>query len=1002
MRFYRTILERPLGVITSCLSLVILGAVALAQSPVNLLARTEHPVLTITTELADTGPQEIETLITRRMEETMADIPGLKKMSAISSAGESQVTLQFHHGQEISDAALEVRNRLRRLFPLLPSDTRFPVITRYDPSALPLLALAVSGGATPEETAMWVNRVLKPTLSRIDGVASVRVAGAPRPQILVECDTGRLRALSLTVNDVASAINAGHYSLPAGVIKSSDRQWHVRVAGNLETADAVSAHPLGVSEHGALLTVGSLAKVSRTSEDSQEITRYNGKPLITLAVYRATDADLRTVRHSLKAGLAEVLEGSDGRFQAEEIFNQAEELETVFARLKYLLPLTAASVTLVIFLFIGNLGPTFVVMAAIPFSALTAVLFMNVIGVALDPMSLGGLTLGLGIFVDNAIVVVDSISRKWSEGLSRADGVWEGTVEVAPPLALSTLTAVAVFLPVTLVSSQARLFFVGFSWTVAISLVTSLVAAIVLIPALFRISVRPREDPRAQPAIMSRLGPYYDSLLNYSQTRPGVILAVAGSFLAFGALLSTGLVFRHTALVDTQAYRIFMVLPPGTVKALTADKAVAVERDLTELPGARGVYTEITRNQAVFTLTMKKGNSSQYTAQELLNRIRSSSVGDKSAQFHVMPLGEVKRDTKISLNFHASSHHRLTELHERLRGLLMSVPGIQDVLVRQGNPVPIAEFRLDHSRTGFNGVRGTDVAHHIRAHFTGPVAAKIFEGERIVQVRVRALRHPVAGFESLTETVVPTERRGMVPIEELSRPGLNVEPNQLHRENRRPVLKMTALVGSDNPLGVADRIHAALEGKNLPVGVEYSFGEDVQEILSTRREMLLAGVFALCLIYLLLTLATESLLYPILIMMAIPFAGAGAVFALRAFSVPVSLPVCVGLMILAGLTINVNVVMTYTIRAIRDKGLRMDASIREAARRRLRPIVMTLMTTVGSSLPMILDRSAGSDMWFPFALTLASGAFAATLFALILTPTLYGLLANMRQREVTG
>ncbi len=993
------LLKRPLGTLSACLCLVILGAFALFYMPINLYPHTQFPVLTISTILSDSSPEEIETLITKPIEEAIADIAGLRKIQSLSHSGESEITLQFHYGKSISEKALEVRSRIRRLFPLLPKDARFPVITRYDPSDSPVAILAVMGKVSQEEAGEWVLHTLKPKLGRIDGVATVRVSGAPKKEITVDCDAGRLNALSLTIHDVMLAIKGGHETLPAGFLTREGRHLSVLTAGKHQTPEDVELQPVHVSENGALLTVGQLAHVKLGIEEPAEITRYNGQLLITVEIYRSTDADLRQVWKEVGTLLDDIRTGDESAPIIQVVSNQAAELETVLRRMNIMIAMTATITACVLFIFLGNLRSTVVVLSAIPFSLFVTILLMKLLGVTFDLLSLGGLTLGLGILVDNAIVVVESISRRWTEGDGVTKGVVDGTEDVAFPLLLSTLTTVIVFIPVMTISREIRLLFSGFAWTVAASLIASLVASLVLVPVLFRYLGK-TYNPLSQlnfidfPALSDR----YGSLLILLQRRSGMVITAACAFLFLGIFFGKGLSFRETLTTEVRHFRVFMVLAPGTSKESTAVEAKKVENLLMELPGVKGVHTEAHGSQGRFTVSVKPrkwfGRCDPVTTEQIKKVLKAF----QGVQFHVVPVGQNGDETKISMNIQGPSGDRLVSLQDTIRQSLQQVAGVKDVMIRQGNPAPVLEFPVEHNTLGFRRVQATDMAYYLRGHLTGPIAAKIVGGEKVIQVRVRVLRNREEGLDAVLQGVVPNERREMVPFMELGHPSMRLAQGEFQRENRRPVLRMTLLLDADDPLKVAESVKKPLDNVLKGSGCDYSFGDEVQNILRTKREMIGAGITGLALIYLVLVIATESLALPLLIMTAVPLGVAGAIIALRLLGIAVSLPVYVGMMILCGLIVNVNVVMTYTINQLVRSGMLVAEAVTAGAKRRLRAIVMTVLTTFFASLPMLLDRGPGSSLWSPFALTLAVGIIAGALFSLAMTPILYLSIEKLKQR----
>lgn len=996
-----TFLRRPLGTLAVCLCLVILGAFAFAYVSVELYPHAKFPVLSISTSLSDSSPEEIETLITKPIEEAVADVSGLRKIQSVSNEGESEITLQFHYGHDISDKALEVRSRIRRLFPLLPKDARFPVITRYDPSGAPAVVFSVTGKGSKEDLAGWVNNTLKPRLSRIDGVAMVRISGAPKEEIIVDCDVGRLNALQINIEDVHRAIKTGHNSLPSGFMISQGRLLPVVTAGKVSTAAEVAQLPVKMAKLADVANVGQLAHVRLGAEEPREIVRYNGESLITVAVFRSSGSDLRRLWTEVKNQVDDARSMLIPTPTVQVITNQAEDLELVLHRFRVMMGITSLITGSILFIFLGSLRSTVVVLSSIPLSLCVSLLLMQAFGVTLDLLSLGGLTLGLGILVDNAIVVVESISRRWSEGWGTTEGVVTGSEEVALPLTLSTICTVIVFVPMVFVSREVRLLFVGFAWTVAASLLASLLASLVLVPVLYRYSAWRISSTKTRPILnFDLIYNGYSRLLTFAADYRFLVIGAAALFLLSGAILARGLSFRETLSTEVRHFRLFMIMPPGTATDLTSAEAGMVEKRLLSLRGVGGVHTEVQRNQARFTIAVKQDSSADRKTTLNTGQIKDLLKDKPQLQFHIVPLGQQDKEAKITLNIQGPSGERLTSVRDTIRHSLQTLPGVKDIMVHQADQVPILEFPVSHEEVGFRGWHATGLAHILRSHLTGPIAAKITGSNRIIQVRVRGSRLAGEDLKPLPHLLAPNERGDLVPLSELTQPAIRLGLAQLQRENRRPVLRMTLLLDEHDPLTVAQEVRNTLNPILSGSGCDYSFGDEIQDILRTRREMLKAACMGLALMYLVLIVATESVLQPILVLTAVPFGAAGAVMALRLLDVSVTLPVYVGMIILCGLVMNVNIVMVYTINSRMRSGEKLDDSVKNGAFRRLRPIVMTVLTALGGSTPMLFDHGSGSQLWFPFAVTLAAGMTSAGLFSLVLTPTLFTAVESIRRRRI--
>jgi len=952
--------------------------------------------LTINTYLLDTSPEEMEILVTKKVEESVADVPGIRRIQSISRNGESIVSVQFHVETKLNDATMEVRSRIRRLLPTLPADTRIPVINHYSPDDAPFAVLAVTGDMSSEILGEWVRKTLKPRLERLEGVSAVQVAGAAEPQILVDCHAARLQAEGLTIQNVVEAIRRGHCNLPGGILVTGGERLAVRTAGSLETVQDISRLPVRVAKGGGVLSVGRIAKVALLSETPAEIVRLNGKLLITVAVFRRVDSDLRNLWRLVRSQLDEVASSSDIKPKIEVIFNQAQELQNSLDRLMVLVPQIVLITGVTVFLFVGTLSATFVILAAIPFSIFVALLFMYLGNVKFDLLSLAGLALGLGILVDNSIVVIDSVARKWQEGLDSFTGAVEGTADVFAPLFLSTLSAVIVLAPLVFVSQDIRMFFLGFSWSVATSLTASLIASLLLVPILFLLLNRfGSMRTVGSLAPMHRLETAYRKVLMVTANYSILVIALALLFMGIAVKLALGLTYGQGLATKPKEFKIFMIMAPGTSLEHLSREAMSVERQLLGMRRVKRVYSQMRGSQAQILVSFEQLEGSLADVAKRLKASFAVVENSDRAQFHIVPVSAGGDEKSISAILQGPSAEGLFQLYTSLNKVFRDTPGVRDVIVRTGSPEPSISMRVKRDSTGFHGVRAAEAAHQLRAYMTGPIAAKMTSGARRINVRVRALRDSREGLAPFQQYFAKSDGGDPIRLSDIFDPIQRMQVSELQRENRRPVLRLSLVTAEADPLVVASDLTRSLDKSTFPAGYNFAWGDEIHEILRTRREMLTAVALALALIYIMLAAATDSFLRPIVIMLAVPFAGAAVVMALHIGDVVVSIPVYVGIAMLSGLVINVNIVMIHMITRRSAAGDPLVTAVTEGAVRRLRPILMTVLTTSLAALPMLIDRGAGSDLWSPLALTLSVGVLTAGLFSLILTPLLYSATVKL-------
>jgi HAE1 family hydrophobic/amphiphilic exporter-1 len=460
------------------------------------------------------------------------------------------------------------------------------------------------------------------------------------------------------------------------------------------------------------------------------------------------------------------------------------------------------------------------------------------------------------------------------------------------------------------------------------------------------------------------------------------------------------LTYGQGLAIKPKEFKIFMIMVPGTSQEHVSAEATQVENELLRMAEVKRVYSQVQGSQAQIMVSFAQLTSSTADAVNALSGSVASLEQSGKAQFHIVPMGGGGDEKTISLLFQGPSAEGLFELFSSLSPIFRDAPGVKDVIVRQGSPEPAIDMRVRHDSTGFHRVQAADAAHQLRAYLTGPIAAKVTSKERLVNVRVRAQRDRSEGLAPFQQYFTRSDEGEYIHLSDILDPIQRIRVSELQRENRRPVVRLSLVIEDADPLLVARHVTEALDKSDFPEGYNYAWGDEIHEILRARREMLTAVAMALGLIYIMLAAATNSVVRPVIIMVAVPFAGAAVVMALHLVGAVVNIPVYVGMIVLCGLVINVNIVMIHTMDKRVDTGESPGPAVIDGAARRLRPILMTALTTTLGALPMSIDRGAGSYLWAPLALTISVGVLSSSLFSLLLTPLLYS--ATIRTRSLQG
>lgn len=981
-------LARPLGAAALCLCLVGLGLLAAGQLKLRLYTDESFPALTVTCLLSDVGPLEMENLVTRPLEQELRQVTGCRKVTCVSSTGRCVITLQLNDQADLAAAANDLRGRLKRIRPKLPADLRQPVVSQYNPADRPLAVLAVGGEASLEQAGVWARQRLMPRLRRVPGVSEVQLSGAPEPEVQVICDPGRLKALGLTARRVAQAINRQSSALPAGSLTSPSLKVPIKTAGRVTEASELADLPVAADSSGRLVTVGQLARVEPTFRQPNETVRLNGRPVASLALFAAAGSDPVRLWRQVRDALDET--AAEHGLRVDVVFSQAQLLDQATGRLGWMALVAAAAAAAALFLFLRSLLSTAIALCAIPFSLLLAVLLLWMLDLRLDLITLSGLALALGILVDNAVVVVESVHHRWAAGDEGKEGIASGVAEVAGAIAFSTLTTVGAFLPLVLISSRVRANLAGFFWGLSLTLCASLAAALVLTPLLLWFTRRWR---RGRPWEMTP-PPAYRRLLSWATGRPALAALAACLPVAAAGLLWGQMIFGQGAGLNAPGWRVLAVMPPGTATENTDRQVRSLEEKIRGVAGVERVLSRAWGNQGRLTVTLAEDRAVRPAVVEA--RLRELLPADGPARFHLVPMSPGQGGATLGVRLLGPDLAGLAPFEHVLIPALRQLPEVRDLVVHKGGDAPVMNLPLDHAVLARYGLTAAGVAAEVRGHLIGPVAVRLPGVDEEVEVRVKAVAGPEEGLVALEGVYLSAPDGALVPLGQAARPEMTSEPAELFRENLRRVVNLNLVLVGDDVLGAAEAVRAALDRVTAPPGYAWLLGEEVEGITRTRGEMLSAAAAALALVYLIMVAATESLAGPLVILATAPPAAAGVLLALRLAGLPVDLPVYLGGILLSGLVVNVGIVMFYAMDRLRRDGLAPAEAARQGALRRLRPVLTTTLSTAAAALPLLIDSGAGSGAWAPLALTLASGVVASALISLVLTPALYALAFGRR------
>ena len=1027
-------------------AIVAFGFEGYSRLAVELLPDIVYPAITVRTEYPGAAPQEVERLVSEKIEAWLSIVTDVVRVSSISRPGVSDVVVQFRWGTNMDFASLEMRRHVYT--GRLPHEASEPAFLRFDPRFDPILRMALYGDVQLMELRRIAEEYLRPELESLAGVAAVEIGGGLKEEIHVEVRTSRLDRLGISIDQVARRLEEENVNISGGVLHDGDAELLVRTLNEFETLDDIEQIVIGQVDL-APIRLADVGEVSRGYRDRDLVTRINGREGVEIAVFKEGDANTVAVSNTVKSRLDAVLEGNMTLRHGsglEIAFDQATFIEQAVDDVLETAVIGGILAVLVLLLFLRSLKNTLIIGLSIPLSVVATFFLMFVSGISLNTMSLGGLALGIGMLVDSSIVVLESVQRSRDLGLGILAAARRGAGEVSRAVIAATMTTLCVFLPIVFVEGIAGQLFRDLALTVTFSLLASLVVALMLIPMLASLST---EEAASQPSDRaSRRG--VDGAVTLARlARRGMIaighvlsllvLPVSRSFdLAFGALqrgypralrwslghrLTVVGVFLLAAMaVAHQARELGVELIPemsqgeflvdleweaGTPLEQTAERVAVIDGLVAGLPAVASVFALVGSDGQAAGMP---GSMKEHAAQ-LLVRIREDAAEETAiSQVRAILLDEpdlthrFARPTYFSLRtpveVEVAGYNlpTLRLLADEVVQRLADVDGLADIRSSATGGQPEIRIALDRRHIAQLGTTAQRVGSLLRTKLQGEVATRLSSRDREVDIRVRATDDERETLEDLRRMVVsPASYPVPVPLSAVARVEAVEGPTEIRRVDQERVAVVSANLAGSDLGGAVDRIERALADMRLPEGFSITMGGQYEEMVRSFDSMAFALLLAVFLVYLVMASHFESLLHPLVVMFTIPLGLAGSAVALLVTDTTISVVVLIGLVMLSGIVVNNAIVLVDCVNHLRrDEGDDKLTAVVRAGQVRLRPILMTTSTTVLALLPIALGLGEGTEMRAPMAITVIGGLILSLAVTLILIPVVYASLARGR------
>lgn len=1016
--------KRPITTFMVFAAIIVIGIFSLRQIPIDLLPDISYPAMAVITDYEGAAPEEVERMVTEPIERMVSTVNNIKEVSSISYEGRSLVLINFTWGTDMDAAANDVREKIALAERMLPDEAEKPLVFKFDPSLMPVEILSLSGNLPLERLRRLAEDRVKYELEQIEGVASVSVSGGREREIQVLVDRDKLESVGLSIGQLVRILQAENINLPAGYMETEDQELLIRGMGEFRSVEQIKN--VVICGRGGPVYLKDVAEVRDSFKEKRGEVLVNGREAVILSVFKESGANTVRVSEGVRQRLSSIGKLLPPSVEIDTIIDTSEYIRDSISNLQQTAIQGAAIAMVVVFLFLANLPSTLIISFAIPVSVLVAFILLRLAGLTLNIMTLGGLAIGVGMMVDNAIVILENIFRHRQRGEPAQRAAVMGSNEMGMAVTASTLTTLVVFISLLFVSGIVGILFKHIAYTVIFSLSASLLVALTLIPMLSSKYLSAKTLERKKRRRFSRkLNEYMESrygfILDWALAHKKVVILGSVSILGATLLLLPRIGSEFIPQTDQGVINISVETPTGTKWRITEKVAKKVEeviresvpeldKTLIQVGSGGGVIgfamgtgsnnMGTGSNNASLTVSLVERSQRKRSTMEITDLLRSRLAdisGAKITFSEASAAQEIFTGTPVVIEVRGYDLEEGKRLARRIADLIGKIRGVVEPRVSYKEGMPELRVNVDRDKASSLGLNFFQIADAVKAANEGKVATYFREAGSQYDIRVRLNRKDLQKPSDIGKILITSPSGRQISLDTVAHIERASGPVNIERKEQQRVITISAGI-SGRDLGSIDReIREKLSKLKIPEGFSVEVAGQQKEMAESFRSLLGALILAVILVYMVMASQFESLRHPFVIMFSVPFALIGVIWILFLSRTTISAVVYMGLIMLVGIVVNNGIVMISYINILREKGMSALEATRTGARRRLRPILMTTFTTVFALIPMALGWGAGAELWAPMARTVIGGLSVSMIFTLILVPTLYTIFAGKKR-----
>ncbi|HLS09899.1 efflux RND transporter permease subunit [Lentibacillus sp.] len=1011
MKLVKTSVKRPVGVIMIVLAIIALGTVSLRNLNIDLFPEIDLPIAVVATSYEDAAPQDVENLISRPIESSVSSVEGIETVQSQSQSGSSLVMMMFNNGTDLDQALLDVRESVDQVKGVLPDGAGDPSVLRFNPEQMPLMWIGLTGDDAAKLTQVADEQIV-PFFERQSGVASVTVEGAKEREIQIVLDQTKLQQYGVGAQTITQALNNANQSASVGVVEKGNQDLQLRVTGEFESLDDIK-ETLVQTQTGETVHIDELAEVKDTHTESSGETLVDGEPAVVLSIMKKTDANTVEVASNINDSMNEIQGELPSGLSTNVIIDTSEYINMSINSVVQNILIGAAISFLILLLFLKSIRATIVIGLSIPIAIISTFTLMYFTGETLNVLTLGGLALGLGMMVDSSIVILEHIFTYRQRGYSLTQAAIKGASELTPAVIASTTTTLVVFLPMVFVEGIASDMFTPLALTVSFALITSLVAAVTLVPMLSsKLLSKATEDSGRRywfNRFLERVKNGYRAVLKWvlghrKTTVFGTMAIIVGSLALIPMI---GASFMPSS--DQGQLQVNIETQSGSslehMQSVTEDvnEKLAAYDDVIDVSylnvgGGGGAGMGSSSNQATYMMQLIPASDRSQTTDDVVQSMSEDLESVPGADISVISTDSAAGlGNPIQISLNGPEHEVLRELADEVVDAISGIEGVHNAASSAEDGAPQMHIEVDSEKAAMYGLTEQQITSQIQLQFTGQTAAQYREDGNEMDITLMFPEDERSTINDVEDMKIQSESGASVPLASLVTLEEVQGPVTLQRENQQPQLNVTSeIIGRD--LGsITSDISQKLDNMSFPEGYSYDMGGQAQDMAESFTDLSIALVFSIFLVYAVMAVQFENFLFPFIIMFSLPATVVGVLVGLFVTGLPLSIPAFIGIIMLAGIVVNNSIVLVDYINILRrdEYGRSRYEAILEAGTNRLRPILMTTLTTILAMVPLGLALGEGAEMQQPLAVTIIFGLTISSIFTLLLIPVVYTLFDDL-------